>query len=196
MGDNRLITVFLIEGEVQIQAISADVPPLTTKYIPHSTQNCYMSAENSRKSLPFEPLKNKQRKPAAKKGTPIVKPEPSPAMVEQGSGYIPEVVSQRMIRRVLVFCGIPVVMGVLVFVVSYAAIANHWFKVANTLVLLTSMACLGLSVLGLTYGILSACWEEDGTVKGSLLGLQEFKVNFGRMTDAYRASKQMQSSDR
>ena len=155
-----------------------------------------MSAENSRKSLPFEPLKNKQRKPKANKGTPIVKPEPSPAMVEQGSGYIPEVVSQRMIRRVLVFCGIPVVMGVLVFVVSYAAISNHWFKVANTLVLLTSMACLGLSVLGLTYGILSACWEEDGTVKGSLLGWQEFKVNFGRMADAYRASKQMQSSDR
>jgi Photosynthesis affected mutant 68 len=158
-----------------------------------------MPAENPRQSVPFEPRKSgKQRKPAAQKGTPIVKPQtPSPKMVEeQGSGYIPEVVSQRMIRRVLVFCGIPVVMGVLVFVVSYLAIANHWFKVANTLVLLTSMGCLGLSVLGLTYGILSACWEEDGNIKGSLLGVAEFKINFGRMADAYRASKQIQSSDR
>jgi hypothetical protein len=156
-----------------------------------------MSAENPRQSVPFEPRKSgKQRKPAAKKGTPIVKPAtPSPAMADQGSGYIPEVVSQRMIRRVLVFCGIPVLMGMAIFIGSYLIIANHLFKVPNTVVLLTSMACLGLSVLGLTYGILSACWEEDGTIKGSLLGWQEFRTNFGRMADAYRASKQMQTDD-
>ena len=157
-----------------------------------------MSAEKSRQSVPFEPKNsNKQRKPAAKKGTPIVKPSVSvPARAEQGSGFIPEIVSNRMIRRVLVFCGIPVVMGVLVFVVSYLAIANHWFKPPNTVVLLTSMACLGLSVLGLTYGILSACWDEDAASKGSLLGIAEFKINFGRMADAYRASKELQRSDR
>ena len=154
-----------------------------------------MPDDNPRPSVPFEPRTNKQRKPAAKKGTTIVKPQnPSPAMDEQGSGYIPDVVSKRMIRRVLVFCGIPVLMGVAVFLGSYWVIANHLFKVQNTLVLLTSMGCLGLSVLGLTYGILSACWEEDSTVKGSLLGWAEFKINFGRMADAYRASKQMQAS--
>ena len=114
----------------------------------------------------------------------------------QDSGYIPDVVSKRMIRRVLVFCGIPVLMGVAVFLGSYWVITNHLFKVQNTLVLLTSMGCLGLSVLGLTYGILSACWEEDSNVKGSLLGWAEFKINFGRMADAYRASKELQRSDR
>lgn len=157
-----------------------------------------MSAEKSRPSVPFEPKNNhKQRKPAAKKGTPIVKPsEPAPAIAEQGSGFIPEIVSNRMIRRVLVFCGIPVVMGVLVFVISYLAIANHWFRPPNTVVLLTSMACLGVSVVGLTYGILSACWDEDEASTGSLLGIAEFKINFGRMADAYRASKELQKSDR
>jgi Photosynthesis affected mutant 68 len=157
-----------------------------------------MPAENPRQSVPFEPRKSssKQRK-STPKGIPIVNPPtPSPQITEeQGSGYIPEVVSQRMIRRVLVFCGIPVLMGMGVFIGSYFAIANHLFKVQNTVVLLTSMACLGLSVLGLTYGILSASWEEDETVKGSLLGIEEFKINFGRMADAYRASKRIQSSD-
>lgn len=154
-----------------------------------------MSEENPRQSVPFEPRKSKQRKPAAKKGTPIVKPKTAaPAMAEQGSGYIPDIVSKRMIRRVLVFCGIPILMGMGIFLGSYWIIINHLFKVPNTVVLLTSMACLGLSVLGLSYGILSACWDEDSNVKGSLLGWQEFKVNFGRMADAYRASKQMQSS--
>jgi hypothetical protein len=152
-----------------------------------------MPEDNPRPSVPFEPRTNKQRKPAAKKGTPIVKPQtPAPAMAEQGSGYIPDVVSNRMIRRVLVFCGIPVITGMGIFLVSYWILANHLFKVPNTVVLLTSMACLGLSVLGLTYGILSACWDEAEGAKGSLLGWTEFKINFGRMADAYRASKQMQ----
>jgi Photosynthesis affected mutant 68 len=155
-----------------------------------------MPAENPRPSVPFEPKNtNKQRKPAAKKGTPIVKPKtPAPAMAEQGSGFIPDIVSKRMIRRVLVFCGIPVVMGMAIFIVSYLAIANHWFRLPNTVVLLLSMGCLGLSVLGLTYGILSACWDEEADTKGSLLGIAEFKVNFGRMRDAYRASKELEAN--
>jgi hypothetical protein len=153
-----------------------------------------MPDDNPRPSVPFEPRTNKQRKPAAKKGTPIVKPQnPAPAMDEQGSGYIPDIVSKRMIRRVLVFCGIPVISGMGIFLGSYWVIANHLFKVPNTVVLLTSMGCLGLSVLGLTYGILSACWDEEDDATGSLLGLTEFKINFGRMADAYRASKQMQT---
>jgi Photosynthesis affected mutant 68 len=157
-----------------------------------------MPAENPRQSVPFEPRKSsKQRKPAAKKATPIVKSETAaPARAERDSGYIPDVVSNRMIRRVLVFCGIPVLMGMAIFLGSYLIIINHLFKVPNTVVLLTSMGCLGLSVLGLSYGILSASWEEDNTLKGSLLGWEEFKINFGRMADAYRASKQIQSSDR
>jgi Photosynthesis affected mutant 68 len=155
-----------------------------------------MPAENPRPSVPFEPKNtNKQRKPAAKKGTPIVKPKtPAPAMAEQGSGFIPDIVSKRMIRRVLVFCGIPVVMGMAIFIISYLAIANHWFRLPNTVVLLLSMGCLGLSVLGLTYGILSACWDEEADTKGSLLGIAEFKVNFGRMRDAYRASKELEAN--
>ena len=156
-----------------------------------------MPAENPRPSVPFEPKKNqKQRKPAAQKGTTIIKPKtPALAVAEQGSGFIPEVVSQRMIRRVLVFCGIPVLMGMSIFILGYLAIVNHWFRLPNTVVLLLSMGCLGLSVLGLTYGILSACWDEEADSKGSLLGVTEFKVNFGRMKAAYRASKEMEAGN-
>ncbi len=154
-----------------------------------------MPAEESRKSIPFEPPSNKQRKPAGKKkSTPIIKPQtPAPARDERGSGHIPEIVSNRMIRRALVFCGTPMLMGMSIFILGYFAIIKHWFPVSNTVVLLTSMACLGLSVLGLSYGILSACWEEDSTSKGSLLGWVECKTNFGRMADAYRANKRMRA---
>jgi Photosynthesis affected mutant 68 len=154
-----------------------------------------MSAEESRQSIPFEPAGNKkQRKSAGKKGTPVVKPPtPEPAMAEKGAGYIPEVVSKRMIRRALVFCGVPVLLGMSDFILGYFAIINHWYPVSNTVVLLTSMACLGLSVLGLSYGILSACWEEDSNIKGSVLGWTECKTNFGRMVQAYRATQRVRA---
>ena len=173
---------------------------LTFLHQPIFTQYTHMPAEESRQSLPFEPTR-RQRKAAAKKaakGTPIVNPPtPSPSRSARDSGYIPEVVSQRMIRRVGVFCGIPVIMGMVVFIGSYVAINQHWFKLPNTAVFLTSMGCLGLSVIGLSYGILSASWEEDSTSVGSLLGWEECKINFGRMAVAYRASKeQMRSIDR
>ncbi len=157
-----------------------------------------MPTENPRPSVPFEPKNtHKQRKSTTKKGIPIVNSQASsPALSEQGSGFIPDIVSKRMIKRVLVFCGIPVLMGMAIFIVSYLAIANHWFRLPNTVVLLTSMGCLGLSVLGLTYGILSACWDEAADSKGSLLGIAEFKINFGRMKDAYRASKELEASNR
>jgi hypothetical protein len=99
-----------------------------------------------------------------------------------------------MIRRAVFFSGTPMLMGMSVFLLGYFAIINHWFPVSNTVVLLSSMACLGLSVLGLSYGILSACWEEDSSIKGSLLGWAEFKTNFGRMADAYRENKRMRAN--
>jgi hypothetical protein len=154
-----------------------------------------MAAEESRKSIPFEPPSNKQRKPAGKKGTPVINPPTPPSATEErGAGYIPEVVSLRMIRRALVFCGVPVLMGMSIFIGGYFAIINHWFPVSNTVVLLSSMGCLGLSVLGLSYGILSACWEEDSRIEGSLLGWTECKTNFGRMAEAYRATKKMRTN--
>jgi hypothetical protein len=158
-----------------------------------------MPAEESRKSIPFEPANNKPRKPTGKKkGTPVTKPQaPAPAKAAKaakGGGQIPEIVSNRMIRRAVFFSGTPMLMGMSVFLLGYFAIINHWFPVSNTVVLLSSMACLGLSVLGLSYGILSACWEEDSSIKGSLLGWAEFKTNFGRMADAYRENKRMRAT--
>ncbi len=150
--------------------------------------------KESRVSIPFEPSSNKQSKTAKKKGTPIINPKtPQPKMATESSGYIPEIVSQRMIKRALVFCGIPVLSGMSIFIIGYFAMIKHWFPVSNTVVLLTSMGCLGLSVIGLSYGILSACWEEDSNSKGSLLGWAECKLNFDRMLQAYRSSQRIRA---
>lgn len=107
------------------------------------------------------------------------------AQVQQRSAAtaIPEVVSQRMLRRMLAFSGTPTLLGVATFFVSYGLIVKGDVDLPPYAVLLVTLGCFGLGVVGLTYGVLSASWDEDRP--GDWLGLEEFKVNVGRMTNAW-----------
>jgi vacuolar-type H+-ATPase subunit H len=101
------------------------------------------------------------------------------------SGAIPEAVSRRMLRRMAVLSGAPVLLGVGIFFLAYYLQSNQIVAFPPVAVLLVTMGCFGLGVLGLTYGVLSASWDTE---PGSLLGLSEFKLNFGRVMDARKAS--------
>ncbi|QZZ19016.1 PAM68 family protein [Leptothermofonsia sichuanensis E412] len=156
--------------------------------------------------LPFEPAQS--RKKPARKSTPatVIKADASAdakASVKRtgtSSGRstrnqaaaIPEVISRRMARRMAFFCGIPTSMGMLTLIVSYVVITQHWYKLPNVAVLLVNLAFFGLGVLGLSYGALSASWDEDRL--GSWFGWSEFKVNFARLTESWRSSKQKTDS--
>jgi hypothetical protein len=54
-------------------------------------------------------------------------------------------------------------------------------------VLLVNMGLFGLGVLGITYGVLSASWDEE--TPGTLLGLGEFSTNWGRMAEGWRDTR-------
>lgn len=105
---------------------------------------------------------------------------------------IPEEISQRMIKRMAFLCGIPTVLGILTFVVSYFIVTNELIELPPIAVLLVSLGFFGLGVLGLSYGALSTSWEE-GPDEGSLVGIDEFKTNFGRMRQAWKESKEAKS---
>lgn len=95
-------------------------------------------------------------------------------------------VSRRMVRRMALFCGIPSALGMSTFITSYLAVTNGVYDVPTSAVLLVSLGFFGLGVVGLSYGVLSASWDENEP--GSKLGWSEFTVNFGRMTGAWRSS--------
>ncbi|MFK8186326.1 MAG: PAM68 family protein [Phormidesmis sp.] len=105
---------------------------------------------------------------------------------QNDSGAIPKEVSQRMLRRMAILSGSPVFLGVGLFFLSYYLKSREIVDLPPVAVLLVTMGCFGLGVLGLTYGVLSASWDSE---PGSLVGLSEFKLNFGRVMDARRASK-------
>ncbi len=102
------------------------------------------------------------------------------------SGAIPEAVSQRMLRRMAILSGAPVFLGVGIFFLAYYLQSRQIVEFPPVAVLLVTMGCFGLGVLGLTYGVLSASWDTE---PGSLVGLSEFKLNFGRVMEARKASK-------
>lgn len=105
----------------------------------------------------------------------------------RASAAIPDVVSKRMAKRMALFCGVPSFLAIATFVVSYYIVSQHLMDLPTSAVLLVSLGFFGLGVLGLSYGLFSASWEEDQS--GSLLGVSEFRTNLGRTISAWRSQR-------
>lgn len=166
------------------------------------------SSENSleRKPLPFEPAKSrkqasskptvKAKKAAVASPSQAVTPQPrsaasarsKPNRPSSASGSIPEVVSRRMVKRMAFFSGIPTALGMSTFVISYFIVSRGIYDLPTYAVLLVSLGFFGLGVGGLSYGAISASWDEETT--GSTLGWSEFTTNLGRMTGAWKGARQ------
>jgi hypothetical protein len=100
---------------------------------------------------------------------------------------IPDAVASRMVRRIAIATGVPTVLGILVVVLSYLLVSRGLFDIPPGLTLLGSGAFFLLGLLGLSYGVLSAGWEDQ---PGSLLGLEQIGVNIGRMRASVKAMRQ------
>ena len=173
-------------------------------------------SDSPRSPLPFEPNKKPKKKadrnatasqskddtpkkPAAAASTKRkrlsaedidIQPKPRKRAATRSaaqSDKIPDEVNRRMLARMGAFSGTPSILGVLVLVGSYFTITKEWFPLPSVAVLLASMGCFGLGVVGLTYGALSASWDPGD--KGTLLGLKEFKINLARLQQEWRAEK-------
>lgn len=154
-----------------------------------------MASDPSRGSLPFEP-KGKRKKTKASPSPQVTTADnrsAGEAVAAKSSrqpsadASIPEVVSRRMFRRMIVFSGTPTALGVSIFFLSYFLLVREILDFPKVFVLLSTLGCFGLGVVGLTYGALSASWDEDRL--GGWWGMEEFRTNFGRMSEAWRASR-------
>lgn len=155
-------------------------------------------SEKSR--LPFEPAQKNSKKPSkqvakatvpkvavAKQKVGAAKAEKQTTIATGAFSGIPVVVSKRMTRRMGLFCGIPTSLGMLTFIISYLLVSQHIYKLPTVAVLLVSLGFFGLGVLGLSYGALSASWDDDRV--GTWLGWSEFRTNFGRTIESWKAPK-------
>jgi drug/metabolite transporter (DMT)-like permease len=99
---------------------------------------------------------------------------------------IPDAVANRMARRIAIGTGIPTLMGMGVFVGSYLLVSRQIFDVPPSATLAASGGCFFLGLLGLSFGVLSASWEEK---PGSLLGTEQIGLNISRLRSSIKASR-------
>lgn len=129
------------------------------------------------------------RAPAGKaKRQPPGKPaRPTAKQRSTGQQVIPDAVANRMARRIAIGTGIPTLMGMGVFVGSYLLVSRQIVEVPTGVTLAASGACFFLGVLGLSFGVLSASWEDK---PGSLLGTEQIGVNISRLRSSIKSMRQ------
>ncbi|MEB3157885.1 MAG: PAM68 family protein [Synechococcus sp.] len=130
---------------------------------------------DQRKPLPFEPRRSADGSTPSSSSAKAVQSQP-----------IPKAVANRMARRVAIATGVPSVMGMAVFVISYVLVSRQILDIPPGITLISSGACFLLGLLGLSYGVLSASWEPQA---GTLLGLEHIKPNLQRMRSSIKAQK-------
>ena len=113
----------------------------------------------------------------------------TPVIVEKktiNSG-IPKYVADRMARRIFFTTGIPTILGMSVFVVSYIIVTKNIAEIAPSATIAISALFFLLGLAGLSFGILSASWDKE---PGSFLGLENIPLNIKRAKAAFKPASQ------
>ncbi|WP_036485392.1 PAM68 family protein [Myxosarcina sp. GI1] len=152
-----------------------------------------MPSKSERGRLPFEPRQNKTKK-SSKKASSDEKTANKTAPRSRQTGKsdaslsaIPDSVSKRMARRMVVFCGVPSFLGMSSLFIFYWLSIKDIVDLPPYLALVVSFAFLVVGIGGLSYGIFSASWDENRV--GSLVGVGEFKTNLQRTFSAWRENR-------
>ena len=105
---------------------------------------------------------------------------------KQSSG-IPKYVADRMARRILFTAGIPTIMGMSVFIVSYLIVTRNIAEIPPSSTIAISALFFLLGLGGLSFGILSASWDKK---PGSFLGIENIPLNIERAKAAFKPASQ------
>ena len=100
---------------------------------------------------------------------------------------IPKYVADRMARRIFFTAGIPTILGMSVFVVSYFIVTKNIAEIPPSSTIAISALFFIIGLAGLSFGILSASWDKE---PGSLLGLKNIPLNIQRAKAAFRPATQ------
>ena len=103
------------------------------------------------------------------------------------SNGIPKYVADRMAKRIFFTAGIPTVLGMSVFVISYIIVTRKIAEIPPSSTIAISALFFLLGLGGLSYGILSASWDRE---PGSFLGLENIALNIQRAKAAFKPASQ------
>jgi hypothetical protein len=100
---------------------------------------------------------------------------------------IPKYVADRMARRIFFTAGIPTILGMSVFVVSYIVVTRNIAEIPPSSTIAISALFFLLGLAGLSFGILSASWDKE---PGSFFGIENIPMNIQRAKAAFKPASQ------
>lgn len=100
---------------------------------------------------------------------------------------VPEVVTNRMLKRIALTVGLPLFLGLLLFPLFYYLKVVSRVDVPEWLPLVVSMVTFGTAGAGITYGVVSSSWDPDR--EGSWLGWKEAQVNWPLIWDKVQGTQ-------
>ena len=103
------------------------------------------------------------------------------------SNGIPKYVADRMAKRIFFTAGIPTLLGMSVFIISYIIVTKKIAEIPPSSTIAISALFFILGLGGLSYGILSASWD---ITPGSFLGLENIPLNIQRAKAAFKPASQ------
>ena len=106
---------------------------------------------------------------------------------KQSSTGIPKYVADRMARRIFITAGIPTILGMSVFVISYIIVTRNIAEIPPSSTIAISALFFLLGLGGLSFGILSASWDKE---PGSFLGIENIPMNIQRAKAAFKPASQ------
>ena len=109
------------------------------------------------------------------------------AKIKAQSNGIPKYVADRMAKRIFFTAGIPTLLGMSVFVISYIIVTKKIAEIPPSSTIAISALFFLLGLGGLSYGILSASWDR---APGSFLGLENISLNIQRAKAAFKPASQ------
>ena len=117
----------------------------------------------------------------------IEKKVPSLTSKSKQSSGIPKYVADRMARRIFFTAGIPTIMGMSVFVISYIIVTRNIAEIPPSSTIAISALFFLLGLGGLSFGILSASWDKE---PGSFFGIENIPLNIERAKAAFKPATQ------
>jgi Photosynthesis affected mutant 68 len=109
-------------------------------------------------------------------------------LAEGGPAAIPERVATRMGQRMIPFVGIPLFGGMGTFITFWYYATYRDLEFQPVLVASSTFVWLAIGLVGITYSVLSASWDEDRD-NSSVLGLDEVQRNINTIRTGLSRSR-------
>lgn len=169
-------TIFCLEQPYLFTNLSPLKPKLPTLLQPRTTTTFKVHAKA--KGFGVTPNKVQEKESGVPKKS-YQTPKENNAEEDDDDDKIPQVVLDRLIVRILVYVGVPLLTGMVMLQGFSVVKEQNMVDVPVWLPYLTLFITFGASTLGIAIGALSTSWDPDK--KGSFIGFEEAQRNWIEM---------------